>query len=130
MAHPIMRHSCDCDKLARVAPTTSIAMEQAYFLKRYSYHFLKSNTDYESEKQSVSPFMKLPPENREMIYKMHFDQEQKPRRSGTLCPAGSACPYRLYNKWVPVRALILVSKTVYNESMPSTTEPRTLDSRA
>lgn len=97
---------------------TLIAMEEAYFFKRRSRHAIKSNADCESEKQSVSPFMKLPPEIRGMVYTMHFDQEQKPRKSGTPCPAGSACPYRLYNNWVPVRALILVSKIVYNESMP------------
>lgn len=97
---------------------TLIAMEEAYFFKRRSCHAIMSNADCESEKRPVSPFMKLPSEIREMIYTMHFDQKQKPRKSGTLCPAGSACPHRLYNNWVPVRALFLVSKIVHNESMP------------
>ncbi len=118
MAHPIMRHSCDCDNLARVAPNTLIALEEAYFFKRSSCHATKSNEDCTNGKRPVFPFMELPPEIRETIYTMHFDQEQKPRKSGTLCPAGSACPHRLYNNWVPVRALFLVSKIVYNESMP------------
>lgn len=118
MAHPIMRQSCDCDNLGRVAPTTLAALETAYFLKRRSSHAVEFSVNCESEEKPVFPFMKLPPEIRGMIYTIHFDQKQKPRKSGTLCPAGSACPYRIYNNWVPVRALILVSKTFYNESMP------------
>lgn len=118
MAHPILRHSCTCDILGRVGQTTLAAAEQPYFSKHSSRHATKSNKDCQGKKRQVFPFMKLPPEIRKVIYTMHFDQEQEPRDADTACPAGSACTYRVYNNWVPVRALLLVSRIVYNESMP------------
>ncbi|KAL8822865.1 MAG: hypothetical protein Q9191_006407, partial [Dirinaria sp. TL-2023a] len=71
-----------------------------------------------SETEGKFPFMRLCPELRTIVYKFHFFQAKKPGTIGEYCPAGDRCPNRVYNGHIPVRAIILVSKTVYAEAMP------------
>lgn len=53
-----------------------------------------------------------------MVYGFHFSQAKTPGTMGEFCPAGDGCPNRVYNEHIPVRAIILVSKTIYAEAMP------------
>lgn len=49
---------------------------------------------------------------------MHFFQEKQPGTLGEFCPAGDKCANRVYNNYIPVRMLLMVSKLVYEEAMP------------
>ena len=70
------------------------------------------------EPEETFPFMQLCPELRTMVYGFHFSQAKKPGTMGEFCPSGDRCPNRVYNEYISVRAIILVSKTVYAEAMP------------
>ena len=64
------------------------------------------------------PFMRLYPELRHVIYELHFSQAKKPGTIGEFCDAGDQCPNRVYNNFIPIRIIILVSKQIYAEAMP------------
>lgn len=64
------------------------------------------------------PFMKLPPEIRIMIYKLHFFQPADGDTRQRFCDAGEFCRFRRCNNDVPVRMLFVLSKAIYAEAMP------------
>lgn len=62
--------------------------------------------------------MKLPLEIRFMIYNEHFCQIGEPIGKERVYPARPVCRLLVVNQGVPVRKLFLVSKFVYQETMP------------
>lgn len=64
------------------------------------------------------PLMRLPLEIRLMIYKDHFNQVGEPLDPEFVCRAGPLCRFLRVNQGVPVRKLLFVSKSVYQETMP------------
>lgn len=64
------------------------------------------------------PLMRLPLEIRLMIYNEHFNQAGETVESEFVCPAGPLCRLLRFNQGVPVRKLLFVSKSIYQETMP------------
>lgn len=109
---------CDCEGFALPNSWSLTAVEKGFFT---GHRRADARSDEPSKSKAKKPscrLTRLPLEIREMIYAAHFNQDQEARKSGTKCPAGSACPHRVFYKHVPVRALFLVSKTICNESVP------------
>lgn len=79
---------------------------------------LLDKKDTPEPKQPSFQLMKLLPELRLMVYKEHFFRNEGPLDNESVCPAGMRCRFKPINGNVPVRMLLLASKTIYREAMP------------